>query len=114
MLAAQVIGFGAAVGGALLALWALARFRDFGPQTIRSSLLAVAASLLLLQGAGPAMSWAIHSMNPAAALLAIAVPMFTFAFWSGGTLLRAALDGTSGGFRVRARERARARDDRRR
>jgi hypothetical protein len=60
------------------------------------------------------MSWAIHSMNPAAALLAIAVPMFTFAFWSGGTLLRAAIDGTSGGFRVRARERARARDDRRR
>jgi hypothetical protein len=48
------------------------------------------------------------------ARLAIAVPLFTFAFWSGGVLLRAALNGTSGGFRVRARERARARNDRRR
>jgi uncharacterized membrane protein len=114
MLTAQVIGLGAAVGGALLALWVLARYREFGPQTIRSSVLAVAASLLILQGAGPAMSWAVHSMNPAVALLAIAVPMFTFAFWSGGALMRAVLNATSGGFRVRARERARARNERRR
>ena len=55
MLSAQVIGLGSAVGGALLALWVLARYRDFGPRTIRSSTLTVAASVLLLQGVGPAM-----------------------------------------------------------
>src|SRR4051812_29726708 len=114
MLTAQVIGLGSAVGGALLALWVLARYRDFGPQTIRSSVLTVAACLLLLQGVGPAMTWAIDSMSPAVALLAIAVPAFTFAFWSGGVLMRVLLNGASGGSRVRVRERARARDQRRR
>jgi hypothetical protein len=114
MLTAQVIGLGSAVGGALLALWVLARYRDFGPQTVRSSILTVAASVLLLQGVGPAMTWAKDSVSPAVALLAIAVPGFTFAFWSGGVLMRALVDGTSGGSRVRARERVRARNRRRR
>jgi hypothetical protein len=114
MLTAQVIGLGSAVGGALLALWALARYRDFGPQTIRSSVLTVAACLLLLQGVRPAMTWAIDSISPAVALLGIAVPGFTFAFWSGGVLMRALLNGASGGLPVRARERVRPRRQRRR
>jgi hypothetical protein len=113
MLSAQVIGLSSAVGGALLALWVVARYRGFGPQTIRSSLVAVVASIVLLQGAGPAMRWAIHSTSPAVALLAVAVPMFTIAFWSGGVLMRAAVNGMSGGFRDRAPERVRARDRRR-
>ena len=114
MLSAQVIGLGSAVGGALLALWVLARYRDFGPRTSRSSTLTVAASVLLLQGVGPAMSWAVDALSPAVALLAIAVPGFTFAFWSGGVFMRAMLNGTAGGSRVRARERVRARRPRRR
>ena len=89
---AAAVGVGAAVGSALLALWLVVRFRAFGPQTIRSAMIACAVGIVLMQGVSPAMGWAVNSANPAVALLLVAVPVLGFAFWSGGVLARAALN----------------------
>jgi hypothetical protein len=89
---AAAIGVGSAIGSALLALWFVVRFRGFGPQTIRSAMIACAAGIVLMQGISPAMGWAVESTNPALALLFVAVPVLGFAFWSGGVLARAALN----------------------
>jgi len=89
---AAAIGVGSAIGSALLALWFVVRFRGFGPQTIRSAMIACAAGIVLMQGVSPAMGWAVESTNPALALLLVAVPVLGFAFWSGGVLARAALN----------------------
>jgi len=79
-----LVGSGSAVGSALLALWLCVRV-DLGPQTMRGAFgLCVAAECLLLL-VDPAMG---RIGVPAVGLLVVAIPAFTFAFWSAAVLLR--------------------------
>lgn len=73
----------------MLGLWVVARFPVFGPQTLRSSIVACLVSIGLLQAVEPAMEWTAAVTSPGAALLLVATPIFGSAFWSGGVLLRA-------------------------
>jgi hypothetical protein len=90
MVSAQVVGVGEAVGSALLAYWVIVRFPGRGPQSIRSSTVACAASFVLLRLVAPAMRWAVDATDSATALLLVAVPVFVCVFWSAGALVRAA------------------------
>jgi hypothetical protein len=90
MVSAQVVGVGEAVGSALLAFWIIARYPARGPQSVRSSTVACALSLLLLQLVAPALRWATAATDSATALLVVVVPVFVWTFWSAGALVRAA------------------------
>ncbi len=87
------VGIGTGIASALLALWLLARYRDFGPRTLGGSAAACFVAMLLLGAIRPAIDWTVAAAGPAVALLAVAVPIFVFSFWSGGTLIRAFLSG---------------------
>src|SRR5947209_4579387 len=76
------------VGGALLALWTIARFPRFGPSTISGAM----AHLLLALATG----WVTPSLVSSAAsawgivpaLVGVVLPSLVYVFWAAGCLLR--------------------------
>ena len=89
--AAAVMG---CVGGsAVLAFWVVVRFRNFGPQVLRSCLIVCAVALALLEVVQGTAATVADATNSALALVCLVVPVFGFAFWSGGVLVRAFLAG---------------------
>lgn len=92
MLSPAVVGTASAFCSGLLGLW-LVRYRQLGPQTLKGAAVGCVLAMALLTAVGPAMRWAIASSGGAPALLLIADPVFAFAFWSGGMLLRAFVRG---------------------
>jgi hypothetical protein len=105
MLSPVAIGAASCVGSALLAFWMLARRRSFGPQSVRGAGLAVLVALVLLGTLGPVMLWAVGLAGRPVALLAVADPIFVFAFWSGGLLIQAFVGGPGEPRRAYARAR---------
>jgi hypothetical protein len=81
-----------AVGAALLGLWTVARFPSRGPQTIASSVVAVACSYLLLRLSGRLTGAASDSAGPGVALLCVFLPIMTTVFWSAAHLIRTAAE----------------------
>jgi len=79
-------------GAALLALWVVARFPDFGPDDVTKALLHVALSVVVLQLLVPA----IHAVGatglPGAQFVVsfgIVLPGLTYVFAAAGWLIRA-------------------------
>jgi hypothetical protein len=88
------------VGSAALASWLVICRRALGPQALGSSMAACAVAAVLLEVAGRTTAAVTSSANSAVALLLVVVPIFGFAFWSGGVLVRAlAADPTGSGGR---------------
>jgi hypothetical protein len=81
-------------GAALLALWILARFADFGPRSIVWALVHVILACVLLRLVPSALLSTISSNIPATRYLSvfgIALPLFVYAFLSGGWVARLAI-----------------------
>ncbi len=82
-------------GAALLALWIIARYTNFGPHSVVGALVHVIAAVLLLTLVlAPALAAIRSSGIPAAAyvqLFGVALPLFTYVFLSGGWVTRAAI-----------------------
>jgi hypothetical protein len=64
---------------------------SMGPRTLRSAFLLCAVAYGLLRASGPLMRAAVDAAGPAVALLVVVVPIFAFAFWSAGVLMRAVI-----------------------
>ena len=82
-------------GAALLALWIIARYTNFGPDSVVGALVHVLAAFLLLTLVLPPALDAVRSSGiPAAAWVqafGLALPLFTYVFLSGGWVTRAAI-----------------------
>lgn len=81
-------------GAALLALWIIARFTSFGPRSVAWAIVHVVAACLLLRLVRFPLAAIGGSGIPAAAyvqLFGVALPLFVYAFLSGGWVSRAAL-----------------------
>ena len=81
-------------GGALLALWIIARFTNFGPRSIAWAIVHVIAACVLLRLARFPLAAVGGSGIPEAAyvqLFGVALPLFIYGFLSGGWIGRAAL-----------------------
>jgi hypothetical protein len=81
-----------AVGAALLGLWTVARFPSRGPQTLASSVVAVAGSYLLLRLSGRLTGAAADSAGAGFALPCVFLPIMTIVFWSAAHLIRTAAE----------------------
>jgi hypothetical protein len=95
VVSAAAFAYTLVAGAALLALWILARFTKLGPKTVGWALgnLVVAVVLLYLITAPFAVVEAIGV--PAALwvqMFGIALPLFVYAFLSGGWVTRAAIE----------------------
>jgi hypothetical protein len=77
------------VGAALLGLWVVARFPSFGPRSVTVSILFVIGAFVVLEATSGAMTTLTRSEGPAAALMLVVLPTFTFAFWACARLVRA-------------------------
>ena len=83
-------------GSALLALWIIARYTDFGPRSIVGAIVHVVAAMVLLMvvlPAGPATRSAASGL-PARVyvqVFGVALPLLVYAFLSGGWVTRAAI-----------------------
>jgi hypothetical protein len=81
-------------GAALLALWILARFIDFGPQSIVWAAVHLVIAMVLLRLVPYPIEALSSSTIPAArfvALFGLALPMFVYIFLSGGWVTRLAM-----------------------
>jgi hypothetical protein len=76
-----------AIGGALLALWVIARFPTFGPRTMLGAGVAFGLPLLLEPALPPAVGLAEHAAGHTGALLFVVLPFLTFVFWASGRML---------------------------
>jgi hypothetical protein len=79
-------------GSALIALWVVARFPDFGPDDITLSLLHVAVSAVVLQLIVPGIHAVGFMGQPAAEYVgafALVLPGLTYVFVAAGWLIRA-------------------------
>ena len=83
-------------GSAVLAWWLVVCRHRLGPQTLRSSLIACAVAVGLLEVVARASGAVAHSTDTAVALLLFVAPLFGFAFWAGGVLVRAFLSEGTG------------------
>jgi hypothetical protein len=82
-------------GAASLALWIIARYADFGPRSLRGAIVHVVAAMVLLTVLLPPAIDAVGASGLPAATYAqvfgVALPLFVYAFLSGGWVTRAAL-----------------------
>jgi hypothetical protein len=81
-------------GAALLALWIIARFTNFGPRSVIWAIVHVVAACVLLRVVRFPLAAIGGSGIPAAAyvqLFGVALPLFVYGFLSGGWVGRAAL-----------------------
>jgi hypothetical protein len=82
-------------GSAALALWILARYANFGPRTLFWAIAHVLAAMVLLQLVSVPLGAINSSGLPAARFLCafgVALPLFVYAFLSGGWVARVSLD----------------------
>jgi hypothetical protein len=81
-------------GAALLALWILTRFVDFGPRSMFWAAVHVVIAIVLLRSV-PYLVQAVSSSTlpaaPLVALFGLALPMFVYTFLSGGWITRLAM-----------------------
>ncbi len=81
-------------GAALLALWIMARYTSFGPRSVGWAVVHVVVACVVLRLLPFAFDAIRASGIPAAAyveVFAVALPLFVYAFLSGGWVGRAAL-----------------------
>ena len=79
-------------GSAVLALWLVVRFPDFGPSDVTKALLHVAVSIVILQLLVPAIHVVAGTGLPAAQLVVsfgIVLPGLTYVFVAAAWLIRA-------------------------
>jgi hypothetical protein len=83
------------VGSALLAFWIIVRFGDFGPKTIVRAIIHVVVAMVLLHLLLPFGLDAVDAAGVPAAdyvqVFGVALPLFIYAFLSGGWTTRAAM-----------------------
>jgi hypothetical protein len=83
------------VAAAALALWIIVRYSGFGPQTIVRAILHVLVATVLLRLLLPVAFDVVDTNGVPAALyvkvFGIALPLFVYAFLSGGWTTRAAM-----------------------
>jgi hypothetical protein len=80
----------ASASAALLGIWLVVRFPRLGPKEVRSALVALGLATVAL-GVGAPLANAVSDAGlygPALALLLIAVPSITAAFWAAGCFVR--------------------------
>jgi hypothetical protein len=78
-------------GSAALALWILARYSNFGPHRLVWAIIHVVAAMTLLQFVSVPLDLVNASGLPAARFLCafgVALPLFVYAFLSGGWVTR--------------------------
>lgn len=82
-------------GAALLALWIIARFTTFGPQSVGWAAAHVVAAIVLVTVLLPPAIDAVGASGlPAATyvqVFGVVLPLFVYAFLSGGWVARAAI-----------------------
>src|SRR5262245_30394749 len=81
-------------GSAALALWILARYSNFGPRTLIWAIVHAIAAMALLRFVSVPLGLINASGVPAARFLCafgVALPLFIYAFLSGGWVTRVAL-----------------------
>ena len=82
-------------GAGALALWIIGRYTDFGPRSIAGAIVHVVAAIVLLMVLLPPAIDAVGAIGiPAATyvqVFGVALPLFIYAFLSGGWVTRAAL-----------------------
>jgi hypothetical protein len=83
------------VGAALLAFWIIVRYSGFGPQTIVQAIVHVIVAMVLLRLLLPVGLDAVDAAGVPAAdyvkVFGVALPLFVYAFLSGGWTTRAAI-----------------------
>jgi hypothetical protein len=83
------------VGAALLAFWIIVRHSGFGPQTIVQAIVHVIVAMVLLRLLLPVGLDAVDAAGVPAAdyvkVFGVALPLFVYAFLSGGWTTRAAI-----------------------
>jgi hypothetical protein len=82
-------------GSAALALWILARYSKFGPRTLVSAIIHVVAAVVLLQFVSVPLDAIKASGLPATQFFCafgVALPLFVYAFLSGGWVTRLSID----------------------
>jgi hypothetical protein len=83
------------VGAALLAFWVIVRYSGFGPQTVALAIVHVVVAMVLLRLLLPVGLEAVDAAGLPAAVyvkvFGVALPLFVYAFLSGGWTTRAAL-----------------------
>lgn len=89
MVSGVAVGIGTAVGSALLAMWILVRYPKLCLRSLRTSVVICVAAALACESAHTVIPIVVALANPMVAMLAVAVPIFVFAFWSAGLLMRA-------------------------
>jgi hypothetical protein len=77
-----------AIGSACLGFWLVIAKSSLGPRRVPPAFLLCAVAYGLLRLAGPLATRAVDLGGPSAALLLVAVPIFSFSFWSAGLILR--------------------------
>jgi hypothetical protein len=88
-------------GAAVLGLWIVVRFPDFGPSDVTKALLHVAVSIVILQLLVPAIHVVTGTGLPAAQLvvsLGIVLPGLTYVFVAAAWLIRATAGRLHGGY----------------
>jgi hypothetical protein len=83
------------VGAAALAFWIIVRYSGFGPQTIVRAIVHVIVAIVLLHLLLPVGLEAVDAAGVPAAdyvqVFGVALPLFVYAFLSGGWTTRAAM-----------------------
>jgi len=79
-------------GAALLALWIAMRFPNQAPSSLTAAFLHIAVAMLVGVGVAPAMSFVAGGAGWFVAVLAVALPAFTYMFLAGMWLARAAVE----------------------
>ena len=83
------------VGSALLAFWIIVRYSGFGPQTVVRAIVHVIVAMALLHLLLPFGLDAVDAIGVPAAdyvqVFGVALPLFVYAFLSGGWTTRAAM-----------------------
>ncbi|MGH3143934.1 MAG: hypothetical protein ACRDO9_12525 [Gaiellales bacterium] len=83
------------VGSALLAFWIIARHSGFGPQTVVRAIVHVIVAMVLLRLLLPVGLDAVDAAGVPAPdyvqVFGVALPLFVYAFLSGGWTTRAAM-----------------------
>jgi hypothetical protein len=83
------------VGSALLAFWIIVRYSSFGPQTIVRAIVHVIVAMVLLHLLLPFGLDAVDATGVPATdyvqVFGVALPLFVYAFLSGGWTTRAAM-----------------------
>jgi hypothetical protein len=77
-----------AIGAALMAFWAVARFPSLGPQAFITALLVTVVAFALQSQLPAAVTAVATSSGIVAALLFVVLPALTLLFWTSGCLVR--------------------------